>query len=75
MAKRFELQVCQIQHGRVAHVNGAWQGKMAIDPDNSEEVLNSCPAEWEYLGLAGMDGWDLVGVVGKGGPSDAVSPP
>jgi hypothetical protein len=42
MAKRFEFRVCMSQQMRVTHVNGTCQGKIAIDADQPEDVLNSC---------------------------------
>jgi hypothetical protein len=59
VAKRFEYRVCLIQSARITFVNGQWQGRVA-PPGQESAALESCPMEWEYLTIAGSDGWELV---------------
>jgi len=58
----FEYRVCLVQGSRVTFVNGAWQGRKAIEPADPETSMDSCPEKWEYLTTAGADGWELVAV-------------
>jgi hypothetical protein len=56
----FEYLVCQTQFSRVTFVNGAWQGTVALASGDWQAALDSCPLMWDYLALAGRDGWELV---------------
>jgi hypothetical protein len=72
MTKRFEFRVCQVQSAHITFVNGDWQGRQALAADRSEDSLQSCPMEWDFLQAAGDDGWDLVSVAqGIGGDANA----
>lgn len=57
---KFEYRVCQIQLNRVTFVNGQWQGTKDYDVDDYDTVSKSCPEVWDYLSLAGDEGWELV---------------
>ncbi|MFL6253980.1 MAG: hypothetical protein ACJ74T_03085 [Pyrinomonadaceae bacterium] len=58
----FDYQVCSVQYGRVTFVNGVWRGRVPMSEDTSAS-LESCPNVWDYLQVAGRDGWELVAVV------------
>lgn len=65
MTRRFEYRVCYLQNSRVTYVNDEWQGSVlptAVDPD---AALKSCPMVWDYLRLAGLDGWELTGTLSQ----------
>jgi hypothetical protein len=59
---RFEYQVCLVQNSRATFVNGRWQGRIPLNPDRSEEGLDSCLHIWDYLQQVGAAGWELVAV-------------
>lgn len=58
---RFEYRVCQIQSSHVTFVNGRWQGSMPVVEDTDPDVaMASCPEIWDYLHVAGRQGWELI---------------
>jgi hypothetical protein len=60
---QFEYQVCQVQSAAVTFVNGVWQGDVPMAQLNEpQEISDHCPKVWEYLNLAGQQGWELVAV-------------
>ncbi len=63
MSRQFEYLVCRVNFQRVTFVNDAWQGKDVPESERKDEVVQSCPAVWEYLQLAGSEGWELVSAV------------
>ena len=70
----FEYLVCQTQFSRVTFVNGAWQGAVALDSGDTQKALDSCPSMWDYLNLAGRDGWELVTAINSAISSSETTP-
>ena len=62
MTQSYDYQVCSVQYGRVTFINGAWNGRAPMTGDTSA-ALESCPNVWDYLQVAGRDGWELVAVI------------
>ena len=62
MAQSYDYQVCSVQYGRVTFVNGAWNGRSPMNADTSAS-LESCPNVWDFLLMAGRDGWELVAAI------------
>lgn len=76
MSKVFKYRVCRTQRARVTFVNGRWQG-LQIDNADADTLFNSCPMVWDYLEMAGREGWELVSTASYaesrgGGYSDSV---
>jgi hypothetical protein len=63
---QYEYLVCLIQSGRVTFANGQWQGTIPFNTINTQQSLDSCPQVWDYLNLAGSEGWELIGAVNIG---------
>ncbi|MCA9491443.1 MAG: hypothetical protein KC621_16035 [Myxococcales bacterium] len=61
--KRFEYLVVRMEHDRVVMANGHWQG---TEERGTPDADASCPSLFEYLGDAGAQGWELVGVDPEG---------
>ena len=59
-APRWEYRVWSLQLGKVLWDNGAWTGRVAVNKGSEKEMLESCPAVWDYLNAAGAEGWELV---------------
>ena len=59
----YEYQVCQVQNAAVTFVNGAWQGDVpTAQLKGPDEISDHCPRVWDYLNMAGKQGWELVAV-------------
>jgi hypothetical protein len=64
MTRRFEYQVCNVQQGHVTFVNGIWQGSAPLsEAAGQTDPFKFCVQVWDYLRLAGADGWELVSAV------------
>jgi hypothetical protein len=63
---QYEYLVCLVQTGRVTFVNGDWQGTIQFNTTDTQAALDSCPQVWDYLNLAGSEGWELIGAVNIG---------
>ncbi len=63
MNMQFEYLVCRVNFQRVTFVNEAWQGKDVPESERKDDIIESCPAVWEYLQRAGSEGWELVSAV------------
>ena len=63
MSRQFEYLVCRVNFQRVTFVNETWQGKDVPESERKDDVIQSCPTVWEYLQLAGSEGWELVSAV------------
>ena len=61
----YEYRVCAMQNGRVTFVNGQWQGSIAPESDDPNQALDTCPAVWQYLDVAGREGWELVSAINQ----------
>ncbi|MDT7604456.1 MAG: hypothetical protein QOF61_2453 [Acidobacteriota bacterium] len=61
MARSFEYRVCNVQQGHVTFVNGVWQGSAPLaEVAGLTDPFKFCVEVWDYLRLAGEDGWELV---------------
>ena len=47
----------------MTYVNGLWQGAVEPARAGASEALASCPFEWDYLAIAGEEGWEIVAAV------------
>jgi hypothetical protein len=64
MAHSYEYQVCNVQQGHVTFVNGVWQGSAPLSEVAGEtDPFKYCVQVWDFLRLAGADGWELVAAV------------
>lgn len=63
MVKRFQHQVCYSVNDRVTFVNGVWQGPNKPESERQQEDIAACPLVWDFLQLAGGNGWELVCVL------------
>lgn len=64
MSRTFEYRVCNAQQGHVTFVDGVWQGSVPLsEAAGQTDPFKYCLETWDYLRLAGADGWELVAVV------------
>ncbi|MFL6228695.1 MAG: hypothetical protein ACJ741_07940, partial [Pyrinomonadaceae bacterium] len=64
MARRFEYRVCNVQQGHVTFVDGVWQGSVPLAQVAGEtDPFKYCLDVWDYLRLAGEDGWEMITAV------------
>ncbi len=66
----FEYCVCHVQQDRVTFANHQWQGRQPIDTADPQASLVHCPFVWEYLNLAGREGWELISALPQNHISD-----
>ncbi len=59
---RFSYRVVTVQDLHVTFVNGKWNGKVDREQVDVATAFTSCPMIYEYLEVAGADGWELVTV-------------
>jgi hypothetical protein len=64
MPRTFEYRVCNVQQGHVTFVDGVWQGSAPLaEVAGLADPFKFCLEVWDYLRLAGADGWELVTTV------------
>ena len=66
----FEYLVVQVQDMRATFANGQWVGSISLEAAKTDFTagLNSCMQIWDYVQVAGRDGWEMVGTTSMGAP-------